>query len=152
MQEKATPRAVTRRVVVRREIHAPLGRVQERLRQPTSCRLFVHAARAAQFTDDRIHADMRFGPILQHYEATWGTGPGIVMWASFGSSGSVRCTGVDPEHTTVEVDLRWRPRTPLGIVVARTEIDRRRVERDLARLALVLESEAADDRLGPLTA
>jgi hypothetical protein len=152
MVEIRTRGALTRRVVVRREIHAPLRTVQERLRHPSSCQLFVHAARAAEFTEDRIRADVRFGPILQHYEGSWGIGPGIVMWTSFASSGSVRCTGVDHERTTVEVDLRWRPRTTLGVVVARTEIDRRRVERDLARLALVLESEAADERLGPLTA
>jgi len=59
---------------------------------------------------------------------------------------------LDPERTLVEVELLWQPSNPVDAALARADVARRRIASELERLSAVVESEAAEERLGCLVA
>jgi hypothetical protein len=142
-----------RRVLVRRSINAPLALVERRMRQPESCGLFLRTTAGARFARESLAVELRVGPLHQSYAASWTASPGAASWSSSGTSASwglIRASSQGAESTLVEVELSWWPHTAFGAFVAGTDLDRRRIASELGRLAAVLESEAGEDRLGPL--
>jgi len=141
-----------RHVSVRREVDAPIGLLEERMTRPASCRLFLRTAARAHFDPGRLEAEIRVGPLRRRYVASWVARPGCVEWSARTSSGAVRVRRLDSARTLVEVELLWQPNTPVAAALARPDVARRRIASELERLSAVVESEAAEERLGCLVA
>jgi hypothetical protein len=99
-----------------------------------------------------VDAEIRVGPLWRRYAASWVTRPGCVEWAAGTSSGAVRMSRLDSDRTLVEVELFWQPGNAVDAALARADVARRRVASELDRLSAVVESEAAEERLGCLVA
>jgi len=141
-----------RRVSVRREVDAPIGLLEERIHRPGSCRLFLRTAAHAHFEPGHLDTEIRLGPLRRHYAASWTSRPGGVEWAAGTSSGAVRMSRLSTDRTLVEVELVWQPDNPIHAALARADVARRRIASELERLSAVVESEAAEERLGCLVA
>jgi hypothetical protein len=141
-----------RRVSVRREVDAPIGLLEERMHRPTTCRLFLRTAARARFGEGLMDAEIRVGPLRRHYVASWVTRPGSVEWTGIASAGAVRMRRLNSQRTLVEVELVWQPNNAIDAALARADVARRRIASELERLSAVVESEAAEERLGCLVA
>jgi len=151
----ATPAAIPfkpRHVTVRREVDAPIELLEERVHRPSSCRLFLRTASHAHFGAGHLDTEIRVGPLRRHYTASWVTRPGCVEWTAGTSSGAVRVSSLSSSRTLVEVELSWQPDSPVDAALARADVARRRIASELERLSAVVESEAAEERLGCLVA
>jgi hypothetical protein len=151
----ATPTAIPfkpRRVSVRREVDAPIALLEERIHRPGTCRLFLRTAAHAHFGPGRVDTEIRVGPLRRRYTASWVARPGCVEWAAGTSFGAVRMSRLSTVRTLVEVELFWQPNNPVDAALALADVARRRVASELERLSAVVESEAAEERLGCLVA
>ncbi|GAA2073431.1 hypothetical protein GCM10009840_03320 [Pseudolysinimonas kribbensis] len=144
---RPVPRA--REVVVSRLVAAPLPVVRECCWDAVRHHV-VHGLGTAKVRMDSVSGTIAIGPFRHEYRAALAAGPGAFRWRGSASSGEIRFAPIDQDHTRVDVVLRWTPRAAWAQAAVRVDLDRRQIEADLHRLALIAESQAAEDRLGPI--
>jgi hypothetical protein len=145
----ARPVPPLREVTVSRVVQAPLSVVRECCWDAARHRV-VHALGGARLRADSVDGTIAIGPFRHDYRAVIASGPGAFRWRGATSDGEVRLTPLDEDRTRVDVVLRWIPNAVWAQAAARVDLDRRQIAADLHRLALIAESEAAEERLGPI--
>jgi hypothetical protein len=140
----ARPREVT----VTRVIDAPLHIVRDAC-WDAARHGAIHALGDARVGTAAVRGVVAVGPVHHDYRAAIAGGPGALHWRGAASSGTVRLEA-SGRRTRVEVTIRWTPTAPWAHVAAGVDLDRRRIQADLGRVALIAESEAAEQRLGPI--
>lgn len=145
----ARPLPRERQVTVSRIVQAPLSVVRDCCWDAARHRV-VHALGSARLRTDSVDGTIAIGPFRHDYRAALAAGPGAFQWQGDASSGEIRMTPLDAERTRVDVILRWTPTAVWAQAAVRADLDRRQIAADLHRLALIAESEAAEERLGPI--
>jgi hypothetical protein len=145
----ARPVPPPREITVSRIVRAPLSVVRECCWDAARHRV-VHALGTARLRADSVDGTIAIGPFRHDYRAAVAAGPGAFRWRGDASDGEVRLTALDDESTRVDVVLRWIPSAVWAQAAVRADLDRRQIAADLHRLALIAESEAAEERLGPI--
>jgi hypothetical protein len=146
-KHRPAPRA--REISASRVIAAPLRIVQESCREAAR-RHVLHTLGSSRITDQAVHGAVAVGPFHHLYRATIAAEGDAYRWMGDASRGTIRFTSLDAERTRVDVVAEWRPTAPWAHLAAGADLDRRQIEADLHRVALIAESEAAEERLGPL--
>jgi hypothetical protein len=141
--------APEREITVSRIVEAPLSIVRECCWDAARHHV-VHALGTAQLREDSVRGTIAVGPFRHDYHADVAGGPGAFQWHGDASSGELRFTPLDAERTRVDVVVRWTPSAVWAQAAVRADLDRRQIAADLHRMALIAESQAADERLGPI--